>query len=106
MCLAANDSGDSTSTRTMPRELSAPMSSSRVIVETLTAAGKIGFTVPSSHGARIARTTAAMLFKLTLATLVALALVGAIDAPASAQYFRRNKVQYRKLDFQVLKTEH
>jgi Tol biopolymer transport system component len=27
-------------------------------------------------------------------------------APASAQYFGRNKVQYKKLDFQVLKTEH
>src|SRR4051812_20125264 len=27
-------------------------------------------------------------------------------APASAQYFGRNKVQYKKFDFQVLKTEH
>src|SRR5215210_5084587 len=27
-------------------------------------------------------------------------------APLSAQYFGRNKVQYKKLDFQVLKTEH
>jgi Tol biopolymer transport system component len=27
-------------------------------------------------------------------------------APASAQYFGRNKVQYKKLNFQVLKTEH
>ena len=27
-------------------------------------------------------------------------------APASAQYFGRNKVQYKLLDFQVLKTEH
>src|SRR5262245_22970118 len=27
-------------------------------------------------------------------------------APASAQYFGRNKVQYKKLDFKVLKTEH
>src|SRR5712691_2853636 len=27
-------------------------------------------------------------------------------APVSAQYFGRNKVQYKKLDFQVLKTEH
>jgi hypothetical protein len=27
-------------------------------------------------------------------------------APASAQYFGRNKVQYKKLDFQILKTEH
>jgi Tol biopolymer transport system component len=27
-------------------------------------------------------------------------------SPASAQYFGRNKVQFKKLDFQVLKTEH
>jgi Tol biopolymer transport system component len=27
-------------------------------------------------------------------------------APASAQYFGQNKVQYKKFDFQVLKTEH
>src|SRR3989441_12488309 len=30
----------------------------------------------------------------------------ALAAPASAQYFGRNKVQYKKLHFQVLKTEH
>src|SRR6266545_2261251 len=30
----------------------------------------------------------------------------AFAAPAGAQYFGRNKVQYKKLDFQVLKTEH
>jgi Tol biopolymer transport system component len=29
-----------------------------------------------------------------------------VGTPASAQYFGRNKVQYRDLDFQVLKTEH
>ena len=29
-----------------------------------------------------------------------------LAAPASAQYFGRNKVQYKTLDFQVLKTEH
>src|SRR3954454_9679802 len=28
------------------------------------------------------------------------------SSTASAQYFGRNKVQYKKLDFQVLKTEH
>src|SRR3954464_4332692 len=33
-------------------------------------------------------------------------LLAALDAPASAQYFGRNKVQYKQLDFQVLKTEH
>jgi len=26
-------------------------------------------------------------------------------APASAQYFGRNKVQYKRFDFQILKTE-
>jgi Tol biopolymer transport system component len=30
----------------------------------------------------------------------------AVVPPASAQYFGRNKVQYKRLDFQVLKTEH
>src|ERR671924_101989 len=29
-----------------------------------------------------------------------------IAAPSSAQYFGRNKVQFKKLNFQVLKTEH
>jgi hypothetical protein len=29
-----------------------------------------------------------------------------VCTPASAQYFGRNKVQYRDFDFQVLKTEH
>src|SRR5206468_86176 len=39
-------------------------------------------------------------------SIFALIVVLAIPAPASAQYFGRNKVQYKKLDFQVLKTEH
>src|SRR5438128_12276448 len=30
----------------------------------------------------------------------------ALASPAGAQYFGRNKVQYKKLDFQILKTEH
>src|SRR5215831_1577732 len=38
-----------------------------------------------------------------LASFAALSLH---SAPASAQYFGQNKVQYKKLDFQVLKTEH
>jgi hypothetical protein len=37
--------------------------------------------------------------------LAALSLWGA-TAPASAQYFGRNKVQYQSFDFRVLKTEH
>jgi Tol biopolymer transport system component/uncharacterized protein YcfJ len=36
----------------------------------------------------------------------ALALTLALVPAASAQYFGRNKVQYKKLDFQVLKTEY
>src|SRR5438105_10543239 len=34
------------------------------------------------------------------------AVLLSLDTPVSAQYFGRNKVQYKKLDFQVLKTEH
>jgi hypothetical protein len=42
--------------------------------------------------------------RVALATVVSLGLV---EAPAaSAQYFRRNQVQYRDFHFQVLKTEH
>ena len=36
----------------------------------------------------------------------AAAVVPALAPPAHAQYFGRNKVQYEKFDFQVLKTEH
>jgi Tol biopolymer transport system component len=35
-----------------------------------------------------------------------LALLGGTAAPAAAQYFGRNKVQYETFDFQVLQTEH
>ena len=35
----------------------------------------------------------------------ALALTAALAPAAPAQYFGRNKVQYKKLDFQVLKTD-
>jgi Tol biopolymer transport system component len=38
--------------------------------------------------------------------LLAACITVALAAPASAQYFGRNKVQYKKLHFQVLKTEH
>ena len=36
----------------------------------------------------------------------AVILAGAVAPDASAQYFGRNKVQYKDLDFQVIKTEH
>ena len=38
--------------------------------------------------------------------LITLLLAAVVSAPASAQYFGRNKVQYRTFDFEVLKTEH
>lgn len=38
--------------------------------------------------------------------LVLLLFVGLSLQPLSAQYFGRNKVQYKKFDFKVLKTEH
>ena len=34
------------------------------------------------------------------------ALMVALESTASGQYFGRNKVQYKDLDFQVLRTEH
>ena len=36
----------------------------------------------------------------------ALVLVAGLDSSVSAQYFGQNKVQYKKLDFKVLKTQH
>ena len=42
-------------------------------------------------------------FVAGLAVAIALAVFG---APASAQYFGQNKVQYRQLDFKVLHTDH
>src|SRR3954470_5886858 len=38
--------------------------------------------------------------------LAAASLLTGLPVMASAQYFGRNKVQYKNLDFQVLKTEH
>ena len=43
---------------------------------------------------------------LLLAALAALALPLLVADTASAQYFGRNKVQYRAFDFQIIKTEH
>jgi Omp85 superfamily domain/WD40-like Beta Propeller Repeat len=43
--------------------------------------------------------------RLLIATLFATAAAAA-PATASAQYFGRNKVQYRSFDFQVIRTEH
>src|SRR4029078_2353386 len=41
-----------------------------------------------------------------LHAILCTALLAAVAEPASAQYFGRNKVQYKQLDFQVLKTQH
>src|SRR5687767_4295172 len=41
-----------------------------------------------------------------LGLMVAALLTAATALPAEAQYFGRNKVQYKSLDFEVLKTEH
>jgi hypothetical protein len=46
-----------------------------------------------------------MFFHIRRGLAVAVVL-SSLAAPASAQYFGRNKVQYKKLDFQILKTEH
>lgn len=43
---------------------------------------------------------------LLTATTVTVALLCGVASPAAAQYFGRNKVQYRTFDFQVLTTEH
>src|SRR3954453_22127703 len=48
-----------------------------------------------------------MISRVRVSRLLAVAvIVAAAAAPASAQYFGRNKVQYKQLDFAVLKTEH
>src|SRR3954453_24001865 len=48
-----------------------------------------------------------MISRVRVSRLLAVAvIVAAAAAPASAQYFGRSKVQYKRLDFQVLKTEH
>jgi Tol biopolymer transport system component len=41
-----------------------------------------------------------------IAAALAFCAICVAAAPASAQYFGRNKVQYRTFDFQVLKTDH
>jgi hypothetical protein len=46
------------------------------------------------------------LSRLSVAALLTFAAGSAVPAPAAAQYFGQNKVQYRTFDFQVLKTEH
>ena len=40
------------------------------------------------------------------AAALAFCAIACLSAPASAQYFGNNKVQYRTFDFQILKTEH
>jgi hypothetical protein len=45
-------------------------------------------------------------FKTSLATAFLVAFSICVTAPAEAQYFGRNKVQYEKMDFRVLPTAH
>src|ERR1700704_1447867 len=45
-------------------------------------------------------------FACPLTTITAFCLALTFASPAGAQYFGRNKVQYKKLAFEVLKTEH
>jgi Tol biopolymer transport system component len=45
-------------------------------------------------------------FARPLTSVAAFCLALALSSPAGAQYFGRNKVQYKKLAFEVLKTEH
>jgi Tol biopolymer transport system component len=47
-----------------------------------------------------------MKFRLLLATLVAVAVIGSASAVRAQGYFGQNKVQYETFKFQVLKTEH
>src|SRR5438093_5718243 len=44
-------------------------------------------------------------FRRTVGAIAA-SIIQCLAVPAGAQYFGRNKVQYKKLDFQILKTEH
>jgi Tol biopolymer transport system component len=66
--------------------------------------GARGHIRPSSHGASFAPPGSVP--KTCLRLIAAAALLAIAVPDASAQYFGRNKVQYRKLDFQVLKTDH
>ncbi|HET8650108.1 MAG TPA: hypothetical protein VFL95_08710, partial [Gemmatimonadales bacterium] len=47
-----------------------------------------------------------LLARLIMAAAIGVAGLAAIPTPAAAQYFGRNKVQYRSFDFKVLKTQH
>src|SRR5256714_7220241 len=106
MCIAAYDSGDSTSTSTTRPARSAPMSSSRAIVNTLLSGSEAELIRSSSHGACLALDRGTMWARTSLIAVAAVGLLSAAPATVSAQYFGRNKVQYKNLDFQILKTEH
>ncbi len=48
----------------------------------------------------------AALLRRVAVTIIAMGVLVLAQSPVSAQYFGRNKVQYRSLQFQVLKTAH
>ena len=52
------------------------------------------------------RPCASSAVRLVAALLVGALASAAIASPASAQYFGRNKVQYEKFDFRILRTQH
>src|SRR6266516_2388565 len=59
--------------------------------------------------AQLLHTRRNAMVRITLRRLVPLltvVLLVALESTASAQYFGRNKVQYKNLNFEVLKTEH
>src|SRR6185503_18988822 len=60
-------------------------------------ATKVQFTIGSGRVAQVI---------VAARHLVITCLILALGAPASAQYFGRNKVRYRPFDFQVMRTEH
>src|SRR6478609_11847352 len=106
MWIAANDSGVRTSTSTTRRRRSARMSSSRVTVAAAVSGIEAELMERSSHGACLAPADLTMWARRCAIALAAAGLLTGFPITAQAQYFGRNKVQYKKLDFQILKTEH
>src|SRR6185503_5846213 len=47
-----------------------------------------------------------MMTRVLRRALLALTMAGVAALPAQAQYFGRNKVQYEKFDWRILKTDH
>src|SRR5438874_7734723 len=106
MCIAANDSGESTSTSVTRPPRSEPISSSRETVGTVVAGDAELTCRLSSIIARAMDCTARVREFPSLCRRDGSRLTLALAAPASAQYFGRNKVLYKPFDFKAFKTEH